>query len=637
MTGRRSRSRGAKPRQLLVLLAMRPNRPVPAEELIEELWEGEPPPSAATAFRVHVGRLRQVLELDRDPSAPSGRLPAGPHGYLLRVEPDELDVQRFERLIVLAREADAVRGARGRGATPDRGARPVAGPGTGRRPGSRVRPARRSRGSRSCGSSRSRSWPRFGSRSASTRWSSTHSPPRSRSIRLRERLTEGLMRALYRSDRQADALRVYAELAHRLDDELGLAPSARLRRLEEDVLLQRSDTRLRRAAQPVDRDAAARLVECPVHRSAPRAPPARRALRRGALRSAAVRARRRTARDRQDDTGRGVLHRGSAARARRRSSATATRIRPATTSPSPRSCARSCDGSTTPARAELPPVLRLVLARTRREPALRASVALDANAPGAHLQLFEAIATTLERLGRGADRARHRGHPLGRPADARAPALSPALSPARPAAGRGDVPRRRVHRRTGRTDRAPRAAREHDDDAARGIRRLRGAGPHPFGGAARDDVGDHRRVGSAARHHGRQSVLPPRAPAGARRGAGEARRRAATSRGRWRRSRPPGVRTLVDRRLERLTDRGREVLESAAVLGRDVSIDLLASMCGVPSDVVFDALEESLARPAARRGLRRRRAVPVPAHAHAQRGVRRDRPRRAHGVAPACG
>ena len=41
------------------------------------------------------------------PNAPSGRLPAGPHGYLLRVEPDELDMQRFERLVVLAREADA--------------------------------------------------------------------------------------------------------------------------------------------------------------------------------------------------------------------------------------------------------------------------------------------------------------------------------------------------------------------------------------------------------------------------------------------------------------------------------------------------------------------------------------------------
>ena len=99
--------RGSKPRQLLVLLAMRANRPVSSEQLIEELWEGEPPPSAATALRVHIAKLRRALEPDRGASIPSGRLPAGPNGYLLRVEPDELDAQRFERLVVLGRDANA--------------------------------------------------------------------------------------------------------------------------------------------------------------------------------------------------------------------------------------------------------------------------------------------------------------------------------------------------------------------------------------------------------------------------------------------------------------------------------------------------------------------------------------------------
>src|SRR5213595_2654089 len=75
--------RGSKPRELLALLAIRPNRPVTAEQLAEELWQGNPPPSSATALRVHVGRLRQALELDRNPNAPSARLPAGPHGYVL--------------------------------------------------------------------------------------------------------------------------------------------------------------------------------------------------------------------------------------------------------------------------------------------------------------------------------------------------------------------------------------------------------------------------------------------------------------------------------------------------------------------------------------------------------------------------
>ena len=55
------------------------------------------------------------------------------------------------------------------------------------------------------------------------------------------------------------------------------------------------------------------------------------------------------------------------------------------------------------------------------------------------------------------------------------------------------------------------------------------------------------------------------------------------------------MRTLVDRRLQRLSRQAREVLDAAAVLGRDVTLDLLAGVCRVPHDVVFDALEESLA------------------------------------------
>ena len=54
--------RGEKPRELLALLAIRPNRPVTAEQLIEELWQGNPPPSAAAALRVHIGRIRSVAD-----------------------------------------------------------------------------------------------------------------------------------------------------------------------------------------------------------------------------------------------------------------------------------------------------------------------------------------------------------------------------------------------------------------------------------------------------------------------------------------------------------------------------------------------------------------------------------------------
>jgi len=48
------------------------------------------------------------------------------------------------------------------------------------------------------------------------------------------------MLGLYRGGRQAEALRAYAQLARRLDEDLGVTPAPELRRLEEDVLLQRS-------------------------------------------------------------------------------------------------------------------------------------------------------------------------------------------------------------------------------------------------------------------------------------------------------------------------------------------------------------------------------------------------------------
>ena len=55
---------------------------------------------------------------------------------------------------------------------------------------------------------------------------------------LRERLTAQLMLALYRSGRQAEALRAYRTLHRRLVAELGIDPSADVQQLEERILLQ---------------------------------------------------------------------------------------------------------------------------------------------------------------------------------------------------------------------------------------------------------------------------------------------------------------------------------------------------------------------------------------------------------------
>lgn len=229
--------RGSKPRQLLVLLAMRANRPVSSEQLIEELWEGDPPPSAATALRVHVTKLRRALEPDRAANIPSGRLPAGPNGYLLRVEPDELDAQRFERLVVLGRDANAVGDLRSAVALLTQaldlwhGAALV--------------------DAMDLSAARAEI-----ARLEELRVDATEELADARlaagehafvvdvlsaiveKYPLRERLTGQLMLALYRCGRASEALRAFAQLARQLDEQLGVKPSADLRRLEEQMLLQ---------------------------------------------------------------------------------------------------------------------------------------------------------------------------------------------------------------------------------------------------------------------------------------------------------------------------------------------------------------------------------------------------------------
>ena len=54
----------------------------------------------------------------------------------------------------------------------------------------------------------------------------------------RERLRAQLMLALYRADRQADALQAYQDARRQLVEELGIEPGARLRELEAAVLAQ---------------------------------------------------------------------------------------------------------------------------------------------------------------------------------------------------------------------------------------------------------------------------------------------------------------------------------------------------------------------------------------------------------------
>jgi DNA-binding SARP family transcriptional activator len=82
---------GWKQRILLAVLACQANRPVSSDVLVESLWGAAPPPRADVSLRVYVHHLRSALGKDR-----IGRRAAG---YVMSLEPDELDVDRFRKLV----------------------------------------------------------------------------------------------------------------------------------------------------------------------------------------------------------------------------------------------------------------------------------------------------------------------------------------------------------------------------------------------------------------------------------------------------------------------------------------------------------------------------------------------------------
>ncbi|NBE55940.1 AfsR/SARP family transcriptional regulator, partial [Streptomyces boluensis] len=81
---------GPRLRALLAVLALRAGRAVDSGALIDEVWADDPPHDASAALQALVGRLRRALGRAAVESAPGG--------YRLAVNPDDVDLHRFERL-----------------------------------------------------------------------------------------------------------------------------------------------------------------------------------------------------------------------------------------------------------------------------------------------------------------------------------------------------------------------------------------------------------------------------------------------------------------------------------------------------------------------------------------------------------
>jgi DNA-binding SARP family transcriptional activator len=87
---------------VLATLLVRAGAVVPAGALFDELWPDGPPRTAATTLQVYVSHLRKALTQGGHGRGP---LETRPPGYLLRVEPGELDLRRFEELLSRGRAA----------------------------------------------------------------------------------------------------------------------------------------------------------------------------------------------------------------------------------------------------------------------------------------------------------------------------------------------------------------------------------------------------------------------------------------------------------------------------------------------------------------------------------------------------
>jgi tetratricopeptide (TPR) repeat protein len=92
----------ARARCILAMLLLTPRTIVPAETLIDRLWDTRPPPKARESLSVYIARLRASL---RQAVGDSVHLGGRARGYMLEVDPEAVDVHQFRRL---RRQADAL-------------------------------------------------------------------------------------------------------------------------------------------------------------------------------------------------------------------------------------------------------------------------------------------------------------------------------------------------------------------------------------------------------------------------------------------------------------------------------------------------------------------------------------------------
>ncbi|MGW5658565.1 BTAD domain-containing putative transcriptional regulator [Streptomyces sp. NPDC003758] len=226
-----SEAGAGQPRQCAVLasLLLRAGKPVSLSKLVEDVWGDEAPPSAVGSVRTYVYRLRQALGEQSDSSV---SLVDG--GYLLHIQRDALDLNRFKETTARAREARTAGDLESAASLLTEGLEMWKGVALAGVPGPFAEQQRSVLGEMrlacaeeqlACEVERGH----YAEAAAELSALLAEHP-------LRERVCGLLMTALYGAGRQSEALTIYHTTSHLLRQRLGVSPSPELQQVHERIL-----------------------------------------------------------------------------------------------------------------------------------------------------------------------------------------------------------------------------------------------------------------------------------------------------------------------------------------------------------------------------------------------------------------
>ena len=212
---------GPRRRAVFGMLAMRSHRPVSRSELIDGVWDPGPPASAVNSVHVYVSGLRRALEPRRTCRASDEILATSGAGYMLRLEPDQLDATVMDRHL-----ADARRLAAALGLWQGASLAGIPGPWAG------IERARLDELRQTATGDRIDVLLALGGHHQAL----AELAALVRQYPLRERFRSQVMLALYRCGRPADALAAFADARREFAEQLGIDPGPRLRHLHQQIL-----------------------------------------------------------------------------------------------------------------------------------------------------------------------------------------------------------------------------------------------------------------------------------------------------------------------------------------------------------------------------------------------------------------